>query len=302
MGLTPEERREYFVYHFGEEAQPAYVGGGLNSLDSWITGVGITTNANKDYQLVVLTRFDDNWLTAHLPVFFKKFGLDDPPPFRVYGCDPMPCARPAKGGDSIGDSMGSRGTLGCQIDNQSGRFMLSCNHVLANLNRGIKGSDVTKEPSGGSRIGLLEDFCPIDFTPGASNVIDAAISKPDDPADVICNIGSCLHVVPRTTGVDTDTKVKKYGAASRRTDGNVMAWSVAFEMPYSATQKALFENQVLVTGTGSRFARRGDSGAIILDDQDSAVGLLFGTDGVLDVAYVNPISAVLDYFKANIAH
>ena len=58
----------------------------------------------------------------------------------------LPALRPASGGDSIGHFRGGSGTFACTVADQSGRtLILSCNHVLADLNRAIVG-DIVVQP------------------------------------------------------------------------------------------------------------------------------------------------------------
>jgi hypothetical protein len=72
-------------------------------------------------------------------------------------------------------------------------------------------------------------------------------------------------------------------------------------MPYTSIQKALFEQQMGIIGTQTNdFASGGDSGAIVLNDHHQAVGLLFGMDGGIDLAYVNPINLVIGRFGVSI--
>lgn len=99
--------------------------------------------------------------------------------------------RPAPNGISIAHIDVTAGTLGSLVrDNTDGSVcILSNNHVLADENAATLG-DVIVQPGpfdGGTTpaddIATLKRFVSLD--PAGSNVVDAAIGHPDDPADVI---------------------------------------------------------------------------------------------------------------------
>ena len=69
------------------------------------------------------------------------------------------------------------------------------------------------------KLGVVYDFAQIDFTPGASNIIDAALAEPTSSGDIdpaIDNIGNINGVNFSLTFGD---KVKKTGAMSGYTTG-----------------------------------------------------------------------------------
>ena len=132
--------------------------------------------------------------------------------------------RPAPGGVSIGHKDITAGTLGCLVKKGGDFFILSNNHVLANSNAAQIGDAILQPgPYDGGRfpedhIANLEAFIPISFTGGPSgcttaagianllnsiakamgsdarllaittqaedNLVDAAIARPLNPADV----------------------------------------------------------------------------------------------------------------------
>jgi hypothetical protein len=60
--------------------------------------------------------------------------------------------------------------------------------------------------------------------------------------------------------------------------------------------EAVFDNQFAFVGLNehSRFSRRGDSGAIIVEGGNLAVGLLFSTTEGFDLTFGTPFQRVLD--------
>jgi hypothetical protein len=264
-----------------------------------IMGVGVSATETGSEQLEILTPLQESAIDVSR--LLQKLGLSHIPFHVTAEAQPIPAGRPASGGHSIGDWKGSEGTMGCLVRDASGeKFILSCNHVIAGLNNGRCGVDTTLEPGRtGSRIGTLYAFENIVFGGSRPNKIDAAISRPDKSSDVATGVGS-LVLSGALTSVPLNAAVTKHGAASGKTKGTIMARGLALIMPYGS-QKALFEEQFMVTSLGiKRFAKPGDSGAVVLDDANAVVGLLFGIDGALDLTYVNPIDPVLQHFNVQI--
>lgn len=172
-------------------------------------------------------------------------------------------------------------------------------------------------------IARLERFCPIDFgtQPGACsvasayaaignalarafgsrhtlavmqvnaeavNLVDAAVARPLDDADIrddILNIGTVAGTVEAELGM----AVRKSGRTTGFTTSAVTVLSATVEISYGAGKTARFENQI-VTGAMSQ---GGDSGSLLVaGDSLQAVGLLFA--GSESTTVHNPIRAVLD--------
>ncbi len=217
---------------------------------------------------------------------------------------PATCARPSMGGDEIGHPVGDVGTFGCLVEDDSGQqFILSCNHVIADLNGGRRCVDETWEPGRSrQRIGVLHDFKGITFGGSIGNVIDAAISKPDPATDVVKGIRGLGPINGLLDPVPLETKVRKVGKETNLTDGMVFIRDLSFLVRFQNKQRALFEKQIAITSTkaGTTFAKNGDSGSVILDESNNAAGLLFAVDTPKDLTYANPISMVLGYFRVKV--
>ncbi len=200
--------------------------------------------------------------------------------------------RPAKGGVSIGHYKGSTGTFGCLVrDANTGEvFILSSNHVLADINRAAQG-DLILQPGpadGGTRedkIATFERAVPIDFE--NHNLVDAAIAKPISIADVdydIIGIGIPTSVISR---VRRGMKVQKVGAVTNHTIGEVEDIGVSIKVEYDQGT-AIFRNQIITTP----MARPGDSGSLLLSPRSKACGLLLGgpDNGIITVYnYINDV-------------
>lgn len=94
--------------------------------------------------------------------------------------------RPAPGGVSIGHKNITAGTLGCLVDLNGTKLILSNNHVLANSNQALLGDEILQPgPYDGGRVGIdtigyLTDFIRISFE-GDSPIGPPPIEPPIDP-------------------------------------------------------------------------------------------------------------------------
>jgi len=246
--------------------------------------------------------------------------------------------RPAMPGISIGHYAITAGTFGAVVrDAQSNqRLILSNNHVLANSNSADKGDSILqpgradggKDPqdriadlerfvrirfigeddNGGSKCPIARFFSSLLNTLSAitgsktrlvpisgqdvPNLVDAAVAKPvndDIISDEILEIG----VVQGTAEAVLGLKVRKSGRTTGYTEGEVNALDASIKVGYG-NQTALFEQQILTNDMSDP----GDSGSLIVDEQNHAVGLLFA--GSTTVTVINPISAVLSALNITI--
>jgi hypothetical protein len=222
--------------------------------------------------------------------------------------------RPAPGGISIGHKDITAGTLGCLVKKGGVFFILSNNHVLANSNAAQIGDPILQPgPYDGGRfpddhIANLEAFIPISFTDGPSgcstasgiadflnsiakamgsdarfqaittqavdNLVDAAIARPLNPADVkdeILEIGPLSGVGSGTLGM----AIKKSGRTTALTTGEIQQVDVTATVQYGDNRTARFTDQLLA----GAMSQGGDSGSAVLDTNNRLIGLLFaGSD------------------------
>lgn len=219
-------------------------------------------------------------------------------------------ARPAKGGDSLScANHPSTGTLGCLVTNQHNEeLILSCNHVIADPNHAVKGCDVVWQPGSqdhgttSDEIGLLADFNSIQFGTIAGNDIDAAVCEPHSGADAEAGIRNLGRLTGIVRDPEFDIIVRKEGWATGVTSGTLQIKNLSVMVTYDHGKNAIFDGQMGIFGTqvGAVFSKCGDSGSVVIDDQNNAIGLLFAAASGIDLTYVNPIEAVLDYFDLDI--
>ncbi len=229
--------------------------------------------------------------------------------------------RPAPGGVSIAHEKVTAGTLGILAQRLDGEaVILSNNHVLANGNDAANGDRVLQPGpyDGGERqdaIAELEGFVPIQFSErdvgglgrlveralrrllapvgldvrrlpsGKTNVVDAAIARPLAPDLVAPDILEVGRVIG-TQEASLWMRVKKSGRTTGLTRGRVTALDASVEVDYG-DKTAMFRSQVV----SDVLSRGGDSGSLIVDDSNRAVGLLFA--GGQSTTILNPIGAVL---------
>lgn len=121
------------------------------------------------------------------------------------------------------------------------------------------------------------------------NVVDAAIARPLDPAeltDEILEIGGIEDVGVAGLG----TPLKKSGRTTGLTSGEVMQTDVTVDVDYGGGRTARFVDQLLA----GAMSQGGDSGSAVLDDGNRLVGLLFaGSDNTTIINRIGHVFSAL---------
>jgi hypothetical protein len=234
-------------------------------------------------------------------------------------------------GVSLGHINVSAGTFGCLVQKENELFILSNNHVLANVNQSQLGDPILQpgRHDGGTsqdQVATLADYVPLDFggeestcnvagavekmlnaVAGAvgsshrvlayqqttgSNHVDVALAKPNDPDSVTPAILGIGR--PQGTRQATlGTFVKKSGRTTSYTEGRIIQIDVTSQVAFGSG-KATFHKQLMASGMSGP----GDSGSAILDMENYVVGLLFaGSDAA---TLINPIQPVLEALDVTI--
>lgn len=208
-------------------------------------------------------------------------------------------------GDRIINSRGIPGTLGCiAYSADSGEpVFLSAYHVLHGENA-EKHESVWSPRQGdadclaylgkslGGKIGVVAHQ-------GGQTFIDCALVGLNSPPEEVFSRGDKTSI-PAITGMAEAAlglRVKKLGHATRCTEGIIrsLAYSQACRVNGDIHQAI---NQILIGSAvaGARFCEKGDSGAVVLNDDGGIVGLLWGvTDQGEGIAC--PISPVAEELK-----
>lgn len=209
--------------------------------------------------------------------------------------------RPAYGGLSIGHYRITAGTLGtCVYDAQYAvgvppkYYVLSNNHVLANSNNAKIGDPILQPGpyDGGTTaadtIAWLSRFVPIRFAESGQvpiNYVDAAIAE-GDFRNLDRRIFWCGDIKRINSAPQVGSLVQKTGRTTNYTTGRVVNINATVDVNYGNGRIARFAKQILTTPMSAG----GDSGSLVSDLEEGAVGLLFA--GSPYVTVMNPIPLV----------
>lgn len=218
--------------------------------------------------------------------------------------------RPAYGGVSVGHVNITAGTLGTCVYDASAfpgipqrYYILSNNHVLANSNNATVGDPILQPgPADGGLfpndvIARLSRFVPIRFHQGGQaplNLVDAAVAEArfEDIDRRIYWIGHLRGVNP-SPGVGLI--VQKCGRTTNYTTGRVTNVNATVDVNYGGGRLARFNRQIIT----SAMSAGGDSGSLVSDLEERAVGLLFA--GSNTVTIINPIVPVQELLGIKVA-
>lgn len=241
--------------------------------------------------------------------------------------------RPVPIGVSTGHPDITAGTIGCRVTDGANIYALSNNHVYANQNdASIGDSGLQPGPYDGGtdtedRIGGLFEYEPIIFNDSsAKNLMDAAIITVDykdfsgdgnevfsvsttTPPDGYGIPSSSVYGDEAGDGFFDDIEkllelgVQKFGRTTKLTKGNISEVNVTVDVCFDARGFACFKwarfvDQLAITP--GDFSSGGDSGSLIVTDDDNKnpVGLLFAGSSTRTIA--NRIDLVLDRFDVSV--
>jgi hypothetical protein len=210
--------------------------------------------------------------------------------------------RPVMGGFSVGHPRITAGTIAtCCYDLApfpgipKKYYILSNNHVLANSNNARIGDPILQPgPYDGGRyprdmVARLSRFVPIRWG-GVCNYVDAAIAE--GPFHLLNReiywVGYVkqLYVAPKVGDI-----VEKTGRTTNFTTGKVTAINATVNVNYGGGRIARFCRQILTTNMSAG----GDSGSLVCDRDERAVGLLFA--GSSRVTVLNNILYVQAFLR-----
>jgi hypothetical protein len=206
--------------------------------------------------------------------------------------------RPAMGGFSVGHPRITAGTIAtCVYDLEPfpgiprKYYILSNNHVLANSNNARIGDPILQPGpyDGGTLpgdiIARLSRFVPIRFktlTSAPINYVDAAIAEGE-----FHNLNREIYWIGYVKQVKSNPKVgdlvEKTGRTTNFSTGRIIALNATVDVNYGGGRVARFAKQIIT----SRMSAGGDSGSLVCDIKEGAVGLLFA--GSSRVTIVNSI-------------
>jgi len=235
---------------------------------------------------------------------------------------------------------GQSGTIGyfCTLKSKLPRrkeiHMLSNSHVFADLRKPrVDATDLIMQPSPGEPasnrpIGTLINFSVLKFDGDMAkpNHVDAAVAKlwaPLAHKPLIPLIGAVKGYVA-TKDFEIGEAVRKFGRTTGYTEGHIFSVHLDIWIRYDRTgQSAFFQDQLLIEPDlpqFTKFVSGGDSGSLLVDAEQHAIGLIFAgrselpvpsnTKAVAEIdrapdrpkriesyGLANPISEVLDRLK-----
>lgn len=226
--------------------------------------------------------------------------------------------RPAPGGVSIGHYEITAGTLGRLVHKNEQIMILSNNHILANMNEAEIGDPILQPSAydGGTaedEIAKLHSYVEINKTgvstcPFANaivsvlnhlaeffgrqtrlasstgfqkNLVDCALAKPNNDHDVSSSILETGEIAKGDVEPTLLMKVKKSGRSSRLTFGEITQIEVTANVQAGDGEFAIFTNQFAM---GGKMSEPGDSGSVILTEDNKCVGLLFAGSETMTLA------------------
>jgi hypothetical protein len=168
--------------------------------------------------------------------------------------------------------------------------LLSNSHVFVDLRKGkVDATDLIVQPSPGEPssnrpIATLVNFSTLKFGNGPDdpNRVDAAIAKlwgPHPHKPVIPMIGSVIGQVNHRD-IELGERVRKFGRTTGYTEGTIFSLYLDIRIRYDRTgQSAFFNDQILIAPVlpeFTKFVSKGDSGSVVIDREQRAIGLIFG--------------------------
>jgi hypothetical protein len=190
---------------------------------------------------------------------------------------------------------GQSGTIGyfctrkSKLPRRKEIHLLSNSHVFADLRKAnVDQGDLIMQPSPGEPasnrpIGALVNFSALKFDGDIKepNHIDAAIAKlwgPQQHKPVIPMIGAVKGYVPKKD-IGIGEAARKFGRTTGYTEGRIFSIYLDIWIRYDRTgQSAFFQNQFLIEPSLPEFTKfvvKGDSGSLVVDAQQYAIGLIF---------------------------
>ena len=267
------------------------------------TSIAIAIEGDDDERRIALrVRSADEATLATIAVMRSLGHIPEDAPIeevgRIFGLSAAggPCS-PIQPGIACANRGGPAGTLGCLVQKGEDTFILSANHVLALEDHAFRKEIVQPERGipGERTIGELTDK---EVLAAVGNLMDAAVARV-----IVNDLDSSIFNGVTITGVRTTPLVSgemlfKFGQTTDETSGTFksITSNVTVEMRFGTYT---FDQQIEIDSPGTPFSNGGDSGALVYDQANRAVGILFGGNGTTR-SYVTPIDRILGRFTATL--
>lgn len=203
--------------------------------------------------------------------------------------------RPVMGGYSVGHPKVTAGTIATCVYPKKPYpsipkryFILSNNHVLANSNNARIGDPILQPGAydGGTIprdiVARLSGYVPIRWktsTRTPLNYVDAAIAEGD-----FHNLNREIYWIGYVKQIKSNPRVgdivEKTGRTTNFTTGKILAIHATVDVNYGSNRVARFVDQIVT----SNMSAGGDSGSLVCDIKEGAVGLLFAGSSRVTIA------------------
>ncbi len=139
------------------------------------------------------------------------------------------------------------------------------------------------EPASNRPIGTLVNYSALKFDNiSEPNHVDAAIARlwgPQQHQPLIPLIGAVKGYVEKKD-IEIGETARKFGRTTGYTEGSIFSIYLDIWIRYDRTgQSAFFQNQFLIEPDAPKFTKfvaKGDSGSLVVDANQHAIGLVFG--------------------------
>jgi len=196
--------------------------------------------------------------------------------------------RPALGGNSCGPAAGNwYGTLGARVQHEGKACILSNWHVLYG-GAAKDGAPILQQAAGDNGTYPVDTIA-YNLIGILTEHLDVALATIREPVDDYVKKGTISYGdIAGTEKAADKMSVKKCGRTTEATTGEVRSTNATVRASGYPDGDRIFKEQLQMT----KMSAAGDSGSIILNDKNKAVGLLFA-DSVSDT-FANKIERVVD--------
>lgn len=202
--------------------------------------------------------------------------------------------RPIKGGVQVGNGKGHVGTLGCfgRLTSDNARVLLTNQHVL--FKDGAVAGDLFGQPDIDHNCccccAYIDGKIGTILNPGIDNErVDCGLAKINDDVatDIILNNSMTATEIPiagTQNNITAGDTVRKIGRTSGLTTGTISSINgpTTSKTNQIHIRPVSSETYTLAENGKKAFSDRGDSGSVVVNEDNEIIGLLWGGDPALD--------------------
>lgn len=261
--------------------------------------------SKKCITVFVSEKVDQNNLPLKdlIPAVYKGIETDVVQSGYFVGASLTQKIRPVQGGYSVGPESASNitGSQGCVVTDGTRRYLLSCNHIIAHENMLPRNTQILQPSLGDGgkttkdAVAYLTKYIPLKKKTtlnSPENDVDCAIAREYEPGI----LSSKIYIIGDLKGVSAPNlgrKVVKSGRTTAYTEGSITTIGATVQVKLELGIY-IFKHQIITTSMG----QEGDSGAVLVDENKMAVGLLCAV--APSATIYNPMNMVLSSLGVHI--